>query len=159
MDELGYKPTILSVGQAKEKAKEMSSRIFDMIGVANGKTTEPGPGVSECSEDPKRLYKVRHVWSVYGVSMGELSQGFDRVRQKLPVNGWKITQYGPNESKARDLRILADSSEDRYTVNIELLDGSKSGNAPSASKESGIMVSLVSACFRLPDGADLHGEY
>lgn len=159
MNKLGYEPVTLGVDQAKEKAKATSSQIFDMIGIRGGKTTQPGPGISTCAEDPKDLYKVRHTWSVYGVSKDTLSEGFQRLRDRMSSNGWNITKYGPNDSPDKDLRILADSTKEKFTANIELLDATKPGSAPSASKESGIMVTLVSACFRAPEGTDLSGEY
>ncbi|WP_414169350.1 hypothetical protein ACMATS_26935 [Streptoverticillium reticulum] len=159
MNKLGYEPATLGVDQAKEKARAISSQIFDMIEIRGGKTTQPGPGISTCAEDPKHLYKVRHTWSAYGVSKDALSDGFDKLRERMPSNGWNITKYGPNDSPDKDLRILADSTKEQFTANIELLDATKPGSAPSASKESGIMVTLVSACFRAPEDTDLSGEY
>ncbi|MFI9311541.1 hypothetical protein [Streptomyces triculaminicus] len=152
MNENGHeKAAVMAVGQARGKTKEVSSQIYDMIGVREGKVTPAGPGVSECREDPKRMYSMRHTWSVYDVPMGELSRGFETLKQRLPSHGWKILKDGPNDSPAKTPELIADSTKEQFTANIALI-------GPGSGKP-GIMVTLVSACFRLPEGADLHGEY
>ncbi|MEU5049844.1 hypothetical protein [Streptomyces sp. NPDC021096] len=151
VNEGGRESVVMDVGRARGKVKEASSQLFDVIGIRAGKVTPGGPGVSTCKEDPKHIYQVYHTWSVYGVPMDELSRGFDGLKQRLPADGWKIIKSGPNDSPAKTPEILADSSKEQFTANIAFV-GSGSG-------EPGIMVSLVSACFRVPEGADLSGEY
>ncbi|MFJ9035731.1 hypothetical protein ACIRF8_03965 [Streptomyces sp. NPDC102406] len=153
----GSKPPTLSVDKAREQTNAVSSQILDLIGIKEGKVTEPGPGVSTCDEDPKHLYKTRHPWSIYQVSSEEvLKQGFERLHKKLPQNGWKVVRYGHDTSKAKTLGLTADSTTKRFSINVELLVSS-----PTAGKEKDpvLAVTVVSGCFRAPKGTDLNTEY
>ncbi|MGV9347940.1 hypothetical protein ACWDSD_24610 [Streptomyces spiralis] len=157
MDDLGYEPTTLSVDKAREETSAISSQILDLIGIKEGKVTEPGPGVSTCEEDPDHLYKTRHPWSIYQVSSEEvLRQGFERLHKELPQHGWKIVRYGHDNSKAKTLGLTADSKTKRFSVDVELLVSS-----PTAGKEKEplLAVTVVSGCFRAPKGTDLNTEY
>ncbi|WP_240139252.1 hypothetical protein [Streptomyces sp. MUM 178J] len=152
-DALGYTPTTLAVDDLRAKTKSVSSQIYDMIGIKGGKTTEPGPGISTCEEDPEHLILSRHPWSLYDVPQDDLKQGFQRLREELPKRGWKIVEYGPNKSAAKTLELTADSTTERYSVNAELhVDG-------PASETPKILVHVVSGCFRAPEGTDLNGVY
>lgn len=153
MDDLGYTPTTLAVDDARAKTKSVSSQIFDMIGLKQAKTTEPGPSISTCEEDPERLFLSRHPWSVYGISPEELKQGFQRLKENLPKEGWKIVEYGPNKSAAKTLELTADSEKEHFSVNAELRVGGSSEKTPL------ILVNVVSGCYRAPDGTDLNGVY
>ncbi|MEU2116730.1 hypothetical protein ABZ567_14005 [Streptomyces sp. NPDC016459] len=153
-DDLGYTPTTLDVADARTRTKEISSEIFDMIGLPRARTTEPGPSASVCPEDREHLFKTRHPWSVYDVSDEELEQGFERLRQALPGKGWKIVSYGPNNSRAKSLELTADSEKEHFAVNAELSLGSK-----DPKQKNLIAVTVVSGCFRAPEGTDLKGLY
>ncbi|MEU8520747.1 hypothetical protein [Streptomyces sp. NBC_01216] len=149
-DDLDYTPATLDVDAAKTRTKQVSSEVFDMIGLPGATTTPTGPSASVCAQDPEHLYATRHPWSVYGVSDEELKQGFERLRHALPAQGWKVVSYGPNKSKARNLELTADSGKDRFAVNAELSVG---GTDPG--KKHLIVVNVVSGCFRAPEGTDL----
>ncbi|MEU0251277.1 hypothetical protein ABZ299_01800 [Streptomyces sp. NPDC006184] len=84
------KTATLDVEKAKEKAKAVSSQIYELIGIRTGKATQPGPSISTCDQDPEHLYKTVHPWSVYDVSEDELKAGFQRLREALPAKGWNI---------------------------------------------------------------------
>ncbi|MET9496376.1 hypothetical protein [Streptomyces sp. NPDC006552] len=156
-DQLDYTPQTLAVSKAREKTSGVSSQILELIGIKEGKVTEPGPGVSPCKDDPQHLYKTRHPWSVYDVSSEDvLKDGFRRLHERLPDHGWKIVEYGPNKSKAKTLELTADSTKDRFSVNAELVVSS-----PTAGKESHplILVTVVSGCYRAPEGTKLDQEF
>ncbi|MEU0049975.1 hypothetical protein [Streptomyces sp. NPDC006309] len=57
------KTATLDVEKAKEKAKAVSSQIYELIGIRTGKATQPGPSISTCDQDPEHLYKTVHPWS------------------------------------------------------------------------------------------------
>ncbi|MEU1227355.1 hypothetical protein [Streptomyces sp. NPDC005828] len=153
-DDLGYTPTTLAVEDARTRTKELSSEIFDLIGLPQGKTTPGGAGASRCKEDPEHLFSVRHPWSLYDVSEDELKQGFERLHQALPAKGWKIVSYGPNNSKAKSLELTADKANEHFAVNAELWVGSK-----DPKKKNLIGITVVSGCFRAPEGTDLTHLY
>ncbi|MBX9424225.1 MULTISPECIES: hypothetical protein [Streptomyces] len=153
-DDLGYTPTTLEVEQARTRTKEVSSEIFDMIGLPQGKTTPGGASASTCAEDPEHLFRIRHPWSVYDVSEEELKQGFERLHQALPAKGWKVVSYGPNNSEARSLELTAESEKEHFAVNAELWVGST-----DPKKKNLIGLTVVSGCFRAPEGTDLKGLY
>ncbi|QNE75265.1 hypothetical protein F0344_12170 [Streptomyces finlayi] len=160
MDDLGYTPTTLGVEDARKKTVVVSSQIFDMIGIKEAETTKPGAGVSPCEEDPEHLFSSRHPWSLYGVSDERLTEGFARLKENLPKYGWKIVEYGPNNSPAKTLELTADSEKEHYSVNAELrVATDPAQNHPSATRKSSIQVRVVSGCFRAPEGTDLNGIY
>jgi hypothetical protein len=149
-DELGYTPKTRSVSQAREQARSLSSEIFDVIGL-NGETSKPGPGVAQCADkDSDKFYKIHHPWSLSGVSIDDLKKGMTRLKKDLPKKGWGITQYGPNNSQAKNLELTADSTKQPFSVNIELFDNSKKSG--DEKRKSLIYVDLVSACFQVPEG-------
>ncbi|MFF9068220.1 hypothetical protein ACF09E_23005 [Streptomyces sp. NPDC014891] len=153
-DDLGYTPTTLDVEAARARTKEVSSEIFDMIGLPGAKTTPAGAGASTCEEDPEHLFRIRHPWSVYDATEEELKEGFERLHEALPAKGWKVVSYGPNSSKAKSLELTAESGKERFAVNAELWVGST-----DPKKKNLIGVSVVSGCFRAPEGTDLKGLY
>ncbi|MFI7387461.1 hypothetical protein [Streptomyces sp. NPDC049813] len=156
MDELDHTPETMTVDKARDKAGEVSSQILDLIGIKDGKVTEPGPRISPCKEDTEHLFSASHPWSVYGVSEDELTAGFQRLRKSLPGHGWKIVAYGPNKSKAKTLELTADSTKHRFSVNAELwVSNPATGKEP----EPKILVHVVSACYRAPKGTKLDQEF
>ncbi|MES9519158.1 hypothetical protein [Streptomyces capoamus] len=154
--ETGSAHPTLDVDRARDKAKAVSSAIYDMIGVDRGKTTERGPSVSPCDEDPEHLYKTRHPWSVYDVPEGDLKAGFQRLREELPKRGWKIVDYGPENSAAKSLSVTADSEKDRFSVHAVLMVSTASN---PHEREPLLSVTVVSGCWRAPQGTDLGTQY
>ncbi|MGV9357304.1 hypothetical protein [Streptomyces misionensis] len=152
----GSKPTDLDVDKAREKAKAVSSQIYDLIRLPSAKVTEPGPSISTCDQDPEHLYKTVHPWSVYGVSEDELKAGFQRLRDGLPGKGWKIVRYGPNKSHNKTLELTADSKTEPFSVDAELWVSSP---AAGREKEPKILINVVSGCWRAPKGTDLNTQY
>lgn len=146
--------TTLAVEQARTKANHLSSQILDMIGIKEGKVTEGGAGVSLCDQDPNHLYRMRHPWSIYEVAPDELEAGFQRLRESLPKNGWKVVAYGRDTSADKNLELTADSEKEPFSVNASLhITGSSGTQQPM------IQVRVVSGCFRAPKGTDLSKEY
>ncbi|MDN3258380.1 hypothetical protein QWJ26_00845 [Streptomyces sp. CSDS2] len=146
----------LDVDKARDKAKAVSSQIYDMIGIDKGKATERGPAVSLCDEDPEHLYKTRHPWSVYGVTEDELKAGFQRLREELPKRGWKIVDDGPANSEAKSPSLTADLEKGRFSVNAVLMVSTPSN---PEEKEPLLAVTVVSGCWRAPEGTDLGTQY
>ncbi|MGX9883828.1 hypothetical protein [Streptomyces sp. NPDC002276] len=147
-------PTTLGVDDARAKANHISSQILDMIGIEDSQVTQSGAGVSPCDKDPNHLYLLRHPWSIYKVTPDELKAGFQRLREKLPKNGWKIVDYGPDTSANKNLELTADSETEPFSVNASLHITGTSGK-----KEPLILVHVVSGCYRAPEGTDLSKEY
>ncbi|MFF4225693.1 hypothetical protein ACFYZH_22925 [Streptomyces abikoensis] len=151
--DLGYVPRVREIETSRAEAKELSSQIFDAIGL-KGQISQPGPGVSRCDKDPKVLYKIRHPWSLWGVPEADMEKAMERLNDELPKRGWKVTSYGRDSSRAKNLEIIADSKKFDFSANITFMDKrNPSQEAPAdLSKTSGIVVDVVSACFRVPDG-------
>ncbi|MBB4794901.1 hypothetical protein [Streptomyces nodosus] len=147
-------PTVLAVNEARTKANNISSQILDLIGIKEGKVAGGGAGVSLCDEDPDHLYLMRHPWSIYEVKPDTLEAGFQRLREKLPKNGWKVVAYGRDTSANKNLELTADSEKDPFSVNVSL-----HVTGPSGTKEPMIQVNVVSGCFRAPEGTDLNKEF
>lgn len=144
---------VRDVDDSRNVAKELSSQILDAIDL-KGKTSEPGPGVSPCEEDPKHQYQIRHPWSLWGLPEQDMERSMERLKDELPKHGWKVASYGRDKSVAKNLELIAESTKFKFSVNITFMDKRRSSKETAArsGKTSGIMVDLVSACFRVPDG-------
>jgi hypothetical protein len=135
-----------------QDARELSSQLLDAMRL-EGEVTEPGPGVAECEGmSPERYFVVRHPWSVYGVPVPDMEAAMERLRDDLPGRGWEVTKYGPDKSPSRSLEIFADHKhgDKQFSVNIRLFDE----RGKNADHVSMINVTLVSACFRTPEGEE-----
>ncbi|MFF4161302.1 hypothetical protein [Streptomyces sp. NPDC001678] len=144
---------VKDVDMARQEAKALSSEIFDAIGL-KGQTSATWPGVLRCEEDSRHLYKIHHPWSVWGVPEEDMERSMEQLKEALPKRGWKLVSYGRDKSLAQNLELVADSAKSKFSVNITFMDKRRSAqyDSPKASKESGILVTVVSACFRVPDG-------
>ncbi|MDN3060659.1 MULTISPECIES: hypothetical protein [Streptomyces] len=153
MNGLEYKPTKLDTDEARQRTREVSSRLLEMINV-KGKVTEPGPRIARCDDEPdaKDLYVARHPWSIYDLSEEEVTRGMENLRKGLPEHGWKILKDGKANSKAQDPEILAENTEEKFAANFTALKKTASGDTM-------IKVTVVSACHRAPAGTDLDSEY
>ncbi|MFS4095085.1 hypothetical protein [Streptomyces sp. AF1A] len=146
----------LDVDKARDKAKAVSSSLYEMIEMRTAKVTEPGPNIATCDEDPERLYKIAHPWSVYGVSEAELKAGFQRLREELLKEGWEIVEYGPSNSKAKSLALTANSKKDRFSVHAVLMVSTPTN---PQEKDPLLSVNVVSGCWQAPSGTDLNTQY
>ncbi|MFF4602706.1 hypothetical protein ACFY12_08130 [Streptomyces sp. NPDC001339] len=147
--EPAYTPEVRQISEARKEAKDISSNLFDAIGL-QGRISQPGPGVSQCGDKgPAKFYTIHHPWSLSGVSVEDMKQAMARLKENLPKNDWKIVSYGPDKSPSKSLELIADSTKRKFSVNIRLLDRTQraSSNAPSM-----IYVDLTSACFQVPEG-------
>jgi hypothetical protein len=142
-----------AVDSVRADAKNLSSRIYERIGVA-GKVTRPGPLVALCEGKPEDEYfRIRHSWSFYEAPADAMHKAMHRLKDKLPEDGWRVRKYGRDSSAAHSLEIVAHHPEKEFAVNITFQDRRGRSESPSS-----IEVVLESACFHVPEGDDA-GEY
>lgn len=154
-EDLGYTPQVRKTERPLAEAQDLSSRLYDLLRL-KGKTTPSGPILDMCGDlDADTYYKVRHSWSVYGRSDASLTRAWERLKTELPEHGWKITDRGTESDKAKTPFMMADSREKKFTVRVTL-ELVPEDREPAKGEESGIMFSLVSACFRVPEGTEVH---
>ena len=154
-DDPSHKSRTREVEAARTDAESVSSRILKVIDL-DGKVTEPGPGVSTCGDSSSDThFTIKHPWSVYDVPVKDMEAAMKRLKSGLPEEGWEVVSYGPDKSQARNLQLVADykHGDKQFSVNIRLLD---EGDGKSGQR-SMINVSLVSACFQVPDGQKVKG--
>ncbi|MGH3310933.1 MAG: hypothetical protein ACRDP3_10140 [Streptomyces sp.] len=154
-DDPGHTPRTREVEAAREDAKSVSSQILNVIDL-NGEVTEPGPGVSPCDgSDSDTRFTIKHPWSAYGVPVEDMEAAMERLKGGLPERGWEIVSYGPDRSRARNLELVADykHGDKQFSVNVRLLDE----RGRDTGQRSMINVSLVSACFQVPEGQKVKG--
>ncbi|MGD9482162.1 hypothetical protein WDH52_02705 [Streptomyces sp. TRM70308] len=126
--------------------KGVSSDILHIIAV-NGEVSEPGPGVGQCEEGELGThFLMRHTWSLTARNSEALAEAMERLKAELPKQGWKILSYGPNDSPARTLTLMADHPEKKYGISIEYWRTRASDDAPM------LLVGVVSACYKVPAG-------
>lgn len=107
------------------------------------------------SQQGEREYSVQHFWSISRLSDRELTRGFNRLREELPKEGWRITHFGHANSTARQLEIAAVHEKDKYSLSAELWVSSSEENAhASAPKKGRIVFSVGSPTYRTPKGVD-----
>jgi hypothetical protein len=143
--------TVKSVDDARSQSRGIASRILDTTGI-RGNVTDPGPGVSACSEDPEmeRLYLMRHPWSIYGLPRETLDEGMNRLRRELPKQGWRILEDGELDNPDRSPRILFQNTDLEYAANVTIEGGQG---------DPLLHFSMVSGCFSTPEGESPRDEY
>ncbi|MEU5422524.1 hypothetical protein ACFY1P_22645 [Streptomyces sp. NPDC001407] len=131
----------------------LSSAVLDVTQL-RGEVTPGGPAAVSFDQSDGN-YSMQHDWSIWKLSPDELTQGFQRLREGLPKNGWRVTHYGPANSKARQLEIEAVHEKDGVSLSAELLIRStRQGGAAGASKTDLIKFAMVSPTYRAPQGVD-----
>ncbi|MEU7469407.1 hypothetical protein AB0A94_12840 [Streptomyces sp. NPDC044984] len=128
----------------KTEVEQASSRILEIMAL-KGKVTDAGAMTVRCTdyESDEEVYRARHPWSVYQVPVTAMAEAMDRLRDRLPRDGWEIVKDGVDDSPAKTPQIVAESKGKEYSVDLRLLDESKYGDASSL-----IEVTVVSACYR-----------
>ncbi|MCP9205709.1 hypothetical protein [Streptomyces cucumeris] len=143
-------PEVREVSAPRREAGRLSSELYDLLRV-KGRTTAPGPGVGPCGDlDPDTFYVIRHPWSVYGVPADELRTAWEGLREDLPRHGWTIVTEGREETVAAAPYLIADCARAPFTLKATLLIPTARDTGRGA--EPGIGFTLVSACFRVPEG-------
>lgn len=131
---------------AAQNTQKVSSDLYDLIGV-KGKASDSSPGVQACADkDRDKYFRIFHAWSFYAASSGELDGVMERFRTELPKHGWKVTEYGPDTSKNRNLSLTADNDAKKRSVNV-------SYRAKDETPKLSFFV--TSGCYQVPDGQDV----
>ncbi|MGY0061937.1 hypothetical protein ACWY4P_36300 [Streptomyces sp. LZ34] len=152
-DSDGAAPKEMHPTQAKQHVRKLSSDVFDMVRL-QGKVSPAGPATMP-SQQREREYFVQHFWSISRLSERELTRGFNRLREELPKEGWRITRFGHVNSTDRQLEIEAVHEKDKYSLSAELWVSSSGENAhASAPKNDRIVFSVGSPIYRTPKGVD-----
>jgi hypothetical protein len=132
---------------AADEAERVSSQLYDLIGI-KGKASETGPGVSECGDkDPEKYFTIFHPWTFTPASADQLEGVMERLKTELPKNGWKVVEYGRDNSKNKNLSLTADNDEKKYSVQIAYFAKDESPN---------LNLMLVSGCYQVPDGEKVY---
>lgn len=132
--------TSMDAANATEK---VSSDIYDLIGV-KGRASDSQSGVLECpGKDREKYFRIFHPWSFYPASASDLEKAMKNLKAELPRHGWKIVEYGPNNSKAKDISLTADNDQKKVGVNIVQM---LKNDPPKLS------LTVVSGCYKVPDG-------
>lgn len=128
---------------AADRMEKTSSGIYELIGV-KGRASESQPGVMDCAgKDTKTHFRIFHPWSFYPASASDLDRALERLKSELPKHGWKIVKYGPDTSKNKNIKLVADNDEKKASVNIVKM----AKNDPPK-----LSLTVVSGCYRVPDG-------
>lgn len=131
---------------AADDMERLSGEIRALIGV-EGKASDTGPGVMDCAgKDREKYFRVFHSWSFYPESPGQLDEAMERLKAELPKNGWKVTDYGPDSSKNRNLSLTADNDAKKTSVNVS----HRAKNDPPK-----LSLMLVSGCYEIPAGQEI----
>ncbi|MER5851479.1 hypothetical protein ABT126_31795 [Streptomyces sp. NPDC002012] len=129
--------------EAAAEAKKVSSEIYDLIGI-KGKASNTGAGVTDCTgKDREKYFQIFHPWSFTPASADQLGGVMERLKEELPKHGWKVVDYGPDNSKQKNVNLTADNDEKKYSVKIVHF---AKDNPPSLS------LMVVSGCYQVPDG-------
>ncbi|MFF8956309.1 hypothetical protein [Streptomyces sp. NPDC014894] len=132
------------IDAATKDTKQISSEILDLIGI-KGETSEGGPRVSECGDgkDRETYYQMRHPWSLTPPSGDQLAGVMERLKKKLPQQGWKIVHYERDSSPNKNLRLTGDNDERKFSVSVVHL---------AKNERPQLTVTVVSGCYQVPEG-------
>ncbi|WP_367124050.1 hypothetical protein [Streptomyces phytohabitans] len=137
-----YEPKTRDAQEVHHEVSTLSSNVLDMIAI-QGKVTEPGPMKYPCGPDEgdsDGLNRVRHPWSLYGVSNAKLQTGMENLERELPSHGWKIAKVGEDGSRNRNREILAVHDSTRSQLEVAWLKGEDGHQAL-------LEVTVYSRCF------------
>ncbi|MEN8651216.1 hypothetical protein ABCR94_11370 [Streptomyces sp. 21So2-11] len=128
---------------AADEAEKVSSELYDLIGI-KGKLSKTGAGVTECSgKDREKFFKIFHPSSLVPASADQLGGAMERLKEELPKHGWKVVEYGVDNSQNKNLNLTADNDKKKYSVKIVHM---AKDNPP------GLSLMVVSGCYQVPDG-------
>ncbi|MGW3629434.1 hypothetical protein ACWD7F_04605 [Streptomyces sp. NPDC005122] len=128
---------------AAEDTKKVSSGMYNLIGL-KGKASDTGPGVKECGKrDPDKYFQIFHSWSFTPTSSEQLEGVMEQLKSKLPKQGWKVVEYGPDSSRNKNLGLTADNDTKKFSVKISYR---------AKDNPSNLNFFVVSGCYQVPDG-------
>lgn len=131
---------------AADAMETVSSGIYDLIGV-QGKASNSQSTVTNCSgKDRETHFRILHPWSFYPATTSNLHVAVEQLKEELPKHGWKISDYGPDTSKNKNLRMTADNDEKKASVRV--IEMAK--NDPPK-----LSLDVVSGCYKVPDGQEI----
>ncbi|MFC9287989.1 hypothetical protein [Streptomyces sp. NPDC057052] len=131
---------------AAKDAQEVSSELYNLIGI-KGKASDTGPGVKECGQkDPDKYFQIFHSWSFTPASSEDLEGSMERLKGDLAKNGWEIVNYGPDNSRNKNLGLTADNDTKKFSVDISYR---AKDNPPN------LNFFVVSGCYQVPDGQEI----
>lgn len=84
-----------------------------------------------------------HSWSFYPATADDLDVAMKRLKEELPKHGWEIAEFGPDTSKNKNIRMIADNDEAKSSVKIIQM----SKNDPPK-----LSFDVLSGCYKIPDG-------
>ncbi|NSC23564.1 hypothetical protein FM076_21375 [Streptomyces albus subsp. chlorinus] len=125
--------------------KKISSEILDLVAL-KGAVSKPGPGVVPCEgKNADKYYRMLHTWSVTpsGSDAVKLDEAVRELKESLPRRGWDIKRYGPDGSANKNVNLVADHDEKKFSVDIT---SSPKENPPM------LIVSVISGCYKVPPG-------
>ncbi|MER0243278.1 hypothetical protein AAHZ94_14870 [Streptomyces sp. HSW2009] len=148
------KPEVRDMDEVQSRSLGLSRELLQIIDL-KGDLKQPATAVGTCGErDDDKFYRIHSAWSLAGPPIAELEKAMVRLKEQLPGRGWDISTYGPARTKSQQLSLVADFREDKFSVNVELLEPS-----PNGRKRALLYVSLASACFEVPEGKSAKYEY
>ncbi|WP_052457037.1 hypothetical protein [Streptomyces sp. AcH 505] len=139
-DGIGYEPRTRDSRAVEDEIGTLSSQVLDMTDT-KGQVTKPGPADGACSDDDTTLRRVRHPWSLYGLSDNALRKAMDSLADSLPARGWKVVKDGADSSKNKNREILAVHMATSSQLEVTWMRG-LDGHDPL------ISVDVYSRCFR-----------
>lgn len=145
------KRQVIDPDKAEAKAQRISSMLLDVTGI-KGKVTPSGPRVMTSGQHPGNYY-VRHSWSIWGVSEGQLKKGMKKLHAELPNHGWKIGKYERANSVARQLQLEAFNPRHKFLAQVELLIHDT--GAEVSPKEDLLLFTVSSPTFTAPEGEEI----
>ncbi|MFC8103542.1 hypothetical protein [Streptomyces sp. NPDC057363] len=131
---------------AADAMERISSGIYDLIDV-QGKASNNQSTVMNCpDEDRETHFRILHPWNFYPATASNLHVAMEQLKTELPKHGWKITDYGPDTSKNKNIRMTADNDDKKASVRV--IEMAK--NDPPK-----LSLDVVSGCYKVPDGQEI----
>lgn len=147
---LGYTPEVREVRQAEDEVNRMSSRLLDAMGISGIPSDLPAAAGPCDAVDPDftTYYTVDHPWALWEADADDFDTAMENLRSRLPGLGWRITKDGPQHSMFRNPEIKAVHISSGHHVAIRALKKRSGDLKPQ------ISVTLVSPCYKAPEGSD-----
>ncbi|MDL4820761.1 hypothetical protein [Actinomadura opuntiae] len=125
-----------------------SKTIRAWANVSGGQTSAHGPLINLNVQGVKRGFSMIDTWSIFKSTDQATGEGYQRIEQRLPGNGWRITRRGTSDIQDNAPKLWAEHGSDHVFLQLEWLH-------PTAGHGAKLLVTVESGVYTAPADVDL----
>jgi hypothetical protein len=147
-DDAPAKPSVARPDAIRTQVDGYSKAIRRWASIPQGRTSAHGPLINLNVQGVKRGFSMIDTWSIFTSTDQAIGEGYHRVEQQLPGNGWRITKRGSSDIQDNAPKLWAEHMNDHAFLQLEWLH-------PTAGHDAKLLVTVESSVYTAPPGIDL----